>query len=113
MIIPTQEIRAVREFLFKHGCIVVEDNKTLENHKHVGVSNLKVMKILRSMLSKELVDKVFVWRHAYYTLTDEGISWLRNKLYLGEDVYPLTHSAIPMASEHAILADGAPKFRRS
>ncbi|OAG29529.1 small subunit ribosomal protein S1e [Nematocida displodere] len=112
MIIPTQEIKKVHEFIFTNGCIVVEDKSTLENHPMIDVTNHKVMKIVKSMNSKGLFDREFIWKHAYYTLNHTGIQWLRNKLYLGAEEYPATHSAMPLESEKEVAAEEATMFRR-
>lgn len=115
MIIPTHEIREVYEFLFKHGCLVVEYKPTAESHPMINVTNHKVMKIMKRLISKNVVSKTFVWRHAYYTLTDDGIVWLRNILYLDETASPITHVSVPIISEKTALTadDAEPNFRRS
>jgi small subunit ribosomal protein S10e len=114
MIVATEELRAVYRFLFKTGCLVVEDNKTLENHPYVGISNIKVLKAMKLLRAKKLVDKQFVWRHSYYRLNDKGICWMREKLYLDAEELPITHTAMPLINEQTpVVAEGAPKFRRN
>lgn len=103
MIIPTKEIKQVNEYIFHYGCIVVEDKNTAETHPHISVANYKVMKIVRSLCSKGFLDREFVWRHAYYTITPEGIEWLRKKLYLGAEEYPMTHTGAQISPEKEII----------
>ncbi|KAI5172750.1 small subunit ribosomal protein S10e [Nematocida sp. LUAm3] len=104
MIIPTKEIKRVHEFIFKNGCIVVEDNATFDMHPMIDVTNHKVMKIVRSLTSKGVLTRQFIWRHAYYTITNEGVEWLRRKLYLGEEEHPATHTPMPIALEKEVDA---------
>lgn len=114
MIIPTEEIKKVHKFIFEHGCIVVEDKPTFEEHPMIDVTNHKVMKIVKSMTSKGLLNRRFVWNHAYYTINDAGIAWLRKKLFLENTEYPATHAglgAVPSKKEE-VAAEEAPAFRR-
>ncbi|KAI5187398.1 small subunit ribosomal protein S10e [Nematocida homosporus] len=110
MIIPTKEIKKVHEFIFRNGCIVVEDKPTFDFHPLIDVTNHKVMKIVKSMNSKGLFDRQFIWKHAYYTLNDTGVEWLRKKLYLGIDEYPATHTPVPAAEKEVVAEAGAPHF---
>ena len=42
--------------------------------------------------SRGYLKNVFSWQHNYYTLTSEGIEWLRQQLGIAnEKVYPKTH----------------------
>ncbi|KAI5189340.1 small subunit ribosomal protein S10e [Nematocida sp. AWRm77] len=107
MIIPTSEIKRVQKFIFKHGCIVVEDNPTIEkDHPMIPVTNHKVMKIVKSMNSKGLFDREFIWNHAYYRLNAEGIEYLRESLLLGPYDCPETHISIKPTGEQELAAEG-------
>jgi len=113
MIIPTREIKLVHEYLFRNGCMVVEDKPTFDLHPLLPVTNHKVMKVVRSLTSKGVLSRQFIWKHAYYTVTMDGVAWLREKLLLEEDAYPKTHSAMVGGAEKEAVAEGAPaKFRR-
>ena len=48
--------------------------------------------------SKGLVKRQYAWRWAYWTLTDEGIAFLREYLHLAADVVPETHKKPPKAT---------------
>ena len=113
MIIPTEEIKKVHKFIFEHGCIVVEDKPTFEEHPMIDVTNHKVMKVVRSMTSKGLLDRRFIWNHAYYTVNDAGITWLRKKLFLDNTEYPATHTALAaMPEKDEPATEETPTFRR-
>ena len=48
----------------------------------------------RSLLSKGFVTVVFNWRHYYYSLTNDGIQFLRSELGIEDaSVKPTTHRA--------------------
>lgn len=97
MHIPTNEIKEVQRFIFDNGCIVVEHSRTLQPHPDFSISNLKVMKIVRSLVSRGCLDKAFAWKHGYYTLTTKGIEYIRRKHYLTENDYPVLYDSNPLA----------------
>jgi small subunit ribosomal protein S10e len=66
------------------------------------VPNLHVLWLVKSLLSRKLVKEQFNWGWGYYTLTNEGIVYLKQYLstingVLGEDVVPKTHVAAKQA----------------
>jgi len=48
-------------------------------------------KMLQSLESRGHVTDVFNWQYHYYTLTDSGVEYLRQYLYIPTDVVPNTH----------------------
>lgn len=101
MLIPTDQRRKIHEYLFKEGVAVAK--KDFESiHPDLQVKNLYVIKALQSLNSKGYVKTQFSWQHYYYTLTDEGVEYLRQWLYLPENVTPLTHQrAVPADAPQA------------
>ena len=49
-------------------------------HQHVEVPNLNVMCIMKTLASKKFVTEVFCWNWHYYTVTKEGVKFLREFL---------------------------------
>lgn len=90
MLIPTDQRRKIHEYLFNEGVLVA--NKNFETiHPDLQLKNLYVIKALQSLNSKGFVKTQFSWQYYYYTLTDEGVEYLRQWLYLPDFVTPVTH----------------------
>ena len=70
--------------------VCMENPTVTENHPNVAVPNLYVWLLLKSLTSKELVKKTFAWRHAYCSLTDAGIEYMRQYMGIPSDVVPKT-----------------------
>lgn len=101
MLIPTDQRRKIHEFLFKEGvCFAKKDFESI--HPGLKVKNLYVIKAMQSLNSKGYVKTQYVWRCYYYTLTDEGVEYLRQWLYLPDAVSPATHHSARPADK----ADG-------
>ncbi|MDC6272188.1 hypothetical protein PP707_07790 [Acetobacter pasteurianus] len=45
---------------------------------------------MQSLTSKGYVKTQFSWQYYYYTLTDEGLDYLRTELNIPEGILPLT-----------------------
>jgi len=89
MLVPKKNRHAVYSYLFKEGVITAK--KELEGkHTHVDVPNLHVVKLLQSLRSRGFVKEKFSWQYLYYTLTDEGIEYLREYLHVSADTVPST-----------------------
>lgn len=92
-LIPRKSRRAIHEYLFREGVIVVKkDPKLMEHPELKGIPNLHVMMALRSLKSHNFVTETFNWQHHYYVLTNEGIEHLRDILHLPSNVQPSTHT---------------------
>lgn len=59
-------------------------------HPPFHPSQLSVVKAMQSLTSKGMVKTQFSWQYYYYSLTDEGISYLREYLALPEEIVPAT-----------------------
>ena len=57
--------------------MVAPKDFNLPKHADLDVPNLEVIKIMQSLTSKGFVKTQFSWQWYYYTLTDEGIDYLR------------------------------------
>eukprot|EP00933_Yihiella_yeosuensis_P075998 TRINITY_DN855_c0_g1_i2.p1 TRINITY_DN855_c0_g1~~TRINITY_DN855_c0_g1_i2.p1 ORF type:complete len:122 (+),score=35.54 TRINITY_DN855_c0_g1_i2:78-443(+) len=91
VLIPKKERRAILEHLFKEGVMVVKkDHQACKHIELEDVKNLHVMMVLRSLASRNYLDEVYSWRWHYYTLTNEGIEYLREVLHLPAQVFPST-----------------------
>jgi small subunit ribosomal protein S10e len=99
MLISKKNRREVYKYLFKEGVLYAEKDFNLPEHPEIpGVTNLEVIKLMQSFVSKELVSERYAWRHYYWFLTDAGIEFLREYLCLSEEVVPATlkKSAMPL-----------------
>eukprot|EP00386_Alphamonas_edax_P015568 GDKI01047496.1.p2 GENE.GDKI01047496.1~~GDKI01047496.1.p2 ORF type:complete len:155 (-),score=59.58 GDKI01047496.1:147-611(-) len=91
-LIPKKSRKAIHEYLFKEGVIVVKKDATLPKHADLDMPNIHVMMALKSLCSKKYVDEKFNWCYHYYTLTNEGIEYLREYLHLPATVFPATYT---------------------
>jgi small subunit ribosomal protein S10e len=63
------------------------------------VQNIHVIKMMQSLATRKFVTETFNWQIYYWTLTDEGITYLREYLHLAESVVPSTHKVTKQAIE--------------
>ncbi|XP_031572919.1 40S ribosomal protein S10-like [Actinia tenebrosa] len=91
MLIPKKNRVAIYEYLFKEGVCVAK--KDFNNPKHMcieNVPNLHVCKAMQSLKSRGYVSEQFAWKHFYWYLTNEGITYLRDYLHLPPEIVPAT-----------------------
>lgn len=90
MRLTTDEMLKIKEYFFREGVALVED-KTTELHDDLQINSHEVMKMFKSLVSKGIARKVFVWRHAYFFITTAGIDILKEELVKEEEEMPITH----------------------
>lgn len=90
MIVPKKNRLAIYSFLFKEGVICAEKTQSLRKHEHVEVPNIHVLQLMRSLKSRDFVKENFSWQWFYYSLTNEGIEYLREYLHVSGDTVPNT-----------------------
>jgi len=91
MLIPKKTRKAIYSNLFKEGVMVAKKDFNLPKHPEVTeATNLQVCKSMQSLTSRGYVKELFAWRHFYWSLTDEGIMYLREYLHLPAEVVPNT-----------------------
>jgi DNA-binding PadR family transcriptional regulator len=61
----------------KEGVLVAKKDYNAPKHEELDVPNLEVIKAMQSLTSKGLVKTRFSWQWYYYTLTPEGVEFLR------------------------------------
>ena len=94
--IPKSHTKLIYEYLFNEGVTVAKKDFNAKTHPNIeGVSNLEVIKTLKSLASRELVKEQFAWRHYYWYLTDAGILYLREYLALPAEIVPATIKTKP------------------
>ena len=59
------------------GVLVAKKDYNAPKHEELDVPNLEVIKAMQSLTSKGLVKTRFSWQWYYYTLTPEGVEYLR------------------------------------
>ena len=93
--------------------MVAKKDYNLAKHEDLDVPNLEVIKALQSLTSKGLVKTQFSWQYYYYTLTPEGVEYLREwyvclyshsssrlislcpvRLHLPGEIVPATHKRV-------------------
>lgn len=89
MWMPAAVRRNIFRYFFENGIIVVQNNQA-GTHEELGCLNIYVYQIGRSFVSKGLCKKQYAWTHAYFTLNDKGIEYLRNYFGFPADAQPLT-----------------------
>lgn len=75
---------------FIEGVVVAKKDFDAPKHDEIDTKNLFVIKALQSLTSKGYVKTQFSWQYYYYTLTDEGVEFLRSELNIPEGILPLT-----------------------
>ncbi|CAL1131103.1 unnamed protein product [Cladocopium goreaui] len=91
VLIPKKTRRQILEHLFKEGVMVVKkDYQACKHNELEDIPNLHVMMVLRSLASRHYLQEIYSWRWHYYTLTNEGIEYLREVLHLPAQVFPQT-----------------------
>ncbi|GAA5925436.1 hypothetical protein JCM3775_001410 [Rhodotorula graminis] len=91
MIIPKADRRTIYENLFKEGVLVAKKDFNAPKHQELDVKNLFVIKACQSLTSRGYLTTHFSWQYYYYTLTPEGIDYLREYLHLPAEIVPATH----------------------
>ena len=93
--------------------MVAKKDYNLPKHDELDVPNLEVIKALQSLTSKGLVKTQFSWQYYYYTVTPEGVDYLREwyacfcsqrtdlidttrfpRLHLPAEIVPSTHKKV-------------------
>jgi small subunit ribosomal protein S10e len=95
---------------FTEGVLVAKKDFNAPKHEELEVPNLQVIKAMQSLTSKGHVKTQFSWQWYYYTLTPEGVTFLREwcvplsrfastfsqdlpsfRLHLPDEIVPATH----------------------
>ncbi|KAJ5349850.1 hypothetical protein N7541_007577 [Penicillium brevicompactum] len=86
MLIPKDDRKKIHEYLFREGVLVAKKDFNLPKHGDIDTKNLYVIKALQSLDSRGFVKTQFSWQYYYYTLTPEGLDYLREWLHLPAEV---------------------------
>ena len=91
VLVSKAEKRAIFTYLLKEGVIVVRKDSYLPRHQSItDVPNLKVMMIVKSLVSQGYLNQVFNWQWNYYTVTNKGVTFLAKAL--GKSYFEFTFS---------------------
>ncbi|KAG4303824.1 hypothetical protein PORY_002753 [Pneumocystis oryctolagi] len=91
MLIPKDNRRKIYELLFKDGTLVAKKDFNAPSSMELqNVPNLQVIKACQSLTSRGYLKTQFSWQYYYYTLTNEGIDYLREWLHLPNEIVPNT-----------------------
>ncbi|KAF8309899.1 hypothetical protein DL93DRAFT_2085065 [Clavulina sp. PMI_390] len=106
MIISKQNRRTIYENLFKEGVLVAKKDYNAPKHEYLEVPNLEVIKAMQSLTSRGFVKTQFSWQWYYYTLTTEGLDYLREWLHLPSEIVPATHKKAARPPRPAAVRPG-------
>ncbi|KAF2219556.1 Plectin/S10 domain-containing protein [Elsinoe ampelina] len=89
-LIPKADRKKIHEYLFREGVLTAK--KEYEGqHGEIDTRNLYVVKAAQSLTSRGYLKTQFSWQWYYYTLTPEGLDYLREWLHLPAEIVPQTH----------------------
>ncbi|KAJ9649270.1 hypothetical protein H2199_000044 [Coniosporium tulheliwenetii] len=91
MLIPKADRKKIHEYLFREGVMVAKKDFNQPKHNELDVPNLYVIKACQSLTSRGYLKTQFSWQWYYYTLTPEGLDYLREWLHLPAEIVPQTH----------------------
>ncbi|OAX84359.1 hypothetical protein ACJ72_01275 [Emergomyces africanus] len=91
MLIPKADRKKIHEYLFREGVLVAKKDFNLPKHAEIDTKNLYVIKACQSLTSRGYLKTRFSWQYYYYTLTPEGLDYLREWLHLPAEIVPATH----------------------
>ncbi|KAI9813326.1 MAG: hypothetical protein M1832_006341 [Thelocarpon impressellum] len=83
--------KKIHEYLFREGVLVAKKDFNLPKHAEIDTKNLYVVKACQSLTSRGFLKTQFSWQWYYYTLTPEGLDYLREWLHLPAEIVPATH----------------------
>ncbi|KAL9640773.1 MAG: hypothetical protein Q9164_000088 [Protoblastenia rupestris] len=90
-LIPKQDRKKIHEYLFREGVATAKKDLNLPKHNEIDTKNLYVIKACQSLTSRGYLKTQFSWQWYYYTLTPEGLDYLREWLHLPAEIVPATH----------------------
>eukprot|EP00457_Paulinella_chromatophora_P010495 gb/GEZN01010599.1/.p1 GENE.gb/GEZN01010599.1/~~gb/GEZN01010599.1/.p1 ORF type:complete len:170 (-),score=24.59 gb/GEZN01010599.1/:349-858(-) len=90
MLVPKKNRKIVFSYLFREGVIVCKKALSMTKHNELEVPNIHVVKLMQSLKSKGFVTEKFNWQWLYFTLTNEGIEYLREFLHVSAETVPDT-----------------------
>ncbi|MCJ1230771.1 hypothetical protein MMC12_007445 [Toensbergia leucococca] len=91
LLIPKADRKKIHEYLFREGVLVAKKDFNLPKHNEIDTKNLYVVKACQSLTSRGYLKTQFSWQWYYYTLTPEGLDYLREWLHLPAEIVPATH----------------------
>ncbi|MCJ1312901.1 hypothetical protein MMC25_006577 [Agyrium rufum] len=90
-LIPKEDRKKIHEYLFREGVATAKKDFNLPKHGDIDTKNLFVVKACQSLTSRGYLKTQFSWQWYYYTLTPEGLDYLREWLHLPAEIVPATH----------------------
>ncbi|KAI9712722.1 MAG: hypothetical protein M1820_001343 [Bogoriella megaspora] len=90
-LIPKADRKKIHEYLFREGVLVARKDFNKPKHDEIDTRNLFVIKACQSLTSRGYLKTQFSWQYYYYTLTPEGLDYLREWLHLPAEIVPQTH----------------------
>ncbi|KAI9792432.1 MAG: hypothetical protein M1816_002316 [Peltula sp. TS41687] len=90
-LIPKADRKKIHEYLFREGVLVAKKDFNQPKHQEIDTKNLYVIKACQSLTSRKYLKTQFSWQWYYYTLTPEGLDYLREWLHLPAEIVPATH----------------------
>jgi small subunit ribosomal protein S10e len=100
--------------MLSEGVMVAAKDFNLASHPDLPeIPNLEVIKSMQSLNSRGYVKTQFSWLYYYYTLTPEGLDYLREFLHLPSEIVPNTLKRPTRAAPAQARAGGAYRAPRT
>ena len=96
-------------FIYSDGVLTAKKDYEIQ-HDEIPTKNLYVIKAMQSLTSKGFVKTQFSWQYYYYTLTDEGLEFLREFLGVPEGIVPQTLMEQPIPQREHPRREGGRRF---
>ncbi|QSL64031.1 hypothetical protein MERGE_000186 [Pneumocystis wakefieldiae] len=114
MLIPKNNRKKIYEVLFRDGTLVAKKDFNASSSLELpDIPNLQVIKACQSLTSKGCLKTRFSWQYYYYTLTNEGIDYLKEWLHLPNEVVPNTHKRQTRPQVSRVSRGGDNTYRSS
>ena len=116
MLIPQATRKSIYTYLFNEGVLVCKKdfNNNTPNADIPSATSLQICKSMQSLESRGYVTSVFSWQCFYFTLTEEGIVYLREYLHIPESVVPATEAkAMISGRESSEKQDGEEEAKKA
>lgn len=86
MKVSNAEVYAFKRFLYKNKGIVVPMS-TRGAHPKLQIPFLTIKTMLKTFVSKGILEKYGNWQHVWYFLTEEGEKLLKDTVELPEELF--------------------------
>ena len=91
VLVPTKEKVKIYTYFLQEGVFACRKDNTTKNEA-LDIPNLHCFLVMRSLISRKFATEIFSWQWHYYTLTPDGMKYLREYLGLPPTIYPKSYT---------------------